>query len=93
MAVIVSGSINKSGATISGDIAQMVIVKTNAGYAGNPGHAGTGTVVFVGCLDHASVLEQIRLLLFQAFPNSFLARQQTGSFWEEVVKSRGSRAR
>ena len=93
MAVIVSGSINKSGATISGDIPQMVIVKTNAGYAGNPGHAGTGTVMFVGCIDHARILGQTRLLLFQVFKNSSLSTQQTGSFWEEVVKSRGSRAR
>ena len=49
MAVIVSSSISKSGSTISGNIVHIVIVKTNPGYAGNPGHAGTGTVVAVVC--------------------------------------------
>jgi uncharacterized repeat protein (TIGR01451 family) len=45
MAVIVSSSIGKSGSTISGDTAHMVVVQTNPGYAPNPGHAGTGTVI------------------------------------------------
>jgi hypothetical protein len=49
MAVIVSSSISKSGATISGTVAHEVIVRTNAGYAPNPGHAGTGTVVATIC--------------------------------------------
>ena len=47
MAVIVSSSISKSGSTISGNTVHEVIVQTNAGYAANPGHAGTGTVVTV----------------------------------------------
>jgi hypothetical protein len=45
MAVIVSSSIKQSGSTISGDVAKIVIVKTDSGYDANPGHAGTGTVV------------------------------------------------
>jgi uncharacterized repeat protein (TIGR01451 family) len=45
MAVIVSSSIDKSGPTISGDTVHMVVVQTNPGYAPNPGHAGTGTVI------------------------------------------------
>ena len=45
MAVIVSSSMSKSGSAINGDVARIVIVKTSAGYDGNPGHAGTGTVV------------------------------------------------
>jgi hypothetical protein len=45
MAVIVSGSINKLGPVISGDATRVVVVHTNPGYEGNPGHAGTGTVV------------------------------------------------
>jgi hypothetical protein len=45
MAVIVSSSIGKSGSAIGGDIAKVVVVKTDAGYDDNPGHAGTGTVV------------------------------------------------
>jgi len=49
MAVIVASSIGKSGSTISGNSLHIVIVKTNAGYAPNPGHAGTGTVVATVC--------------------------------------------
>jgi hypothetical protein len=49
MAVIVSSSITKSGSTISGNTLHMVVVKTNPGYAPNPGHAGTGTVVAQIC--------------------------------------------
>lgn len=49
MAVIVSSSITKSGSTISGDVKAIVIVQTNPGYAGDPGHMGTGTVVAVIC--------------------------------------------
>lgn len=45
MAVIDSSSISQSGSTISGNIPGIVIVKTNPGYAPDPGHAGTGTVV------------------------------------------------
>ena len=44
MAVLVSSSISQSGSTISGDTVHVVIVKTNPGYAPDPGHAGTGTV-------------------------------------------------
>jgi hypothetical protein len=49
MAVIVSSSIDKSGSTISGDTVHIVVVHTTPGYAPNPGHAGTGTVVAVIC--------------------------------------------
>ena len=49
MAVIASSSITKSGATISGNVPKIVIVKTNPGYEPSPGHAGTGTVVAVFC--------------------------------------------
>jgi hypothetical protein len=49
MAVIVSSSITKSGSAITGNVSQIVIVKTNSGYDSNPGHAGTGTVVAVLC--------------------------------------------
>ncbi|MGI9066294.1 MAG: tandem-95 repeat protein [Pyrinomonadaceae bacterium] len=47
--VFVTSSITKSGSKISGNIRQMVIIKTNPGYDDNPGHAGTGTVVAVIC--------------------------------------------
>lgn len=49
MAVIVATSAAKSGPTISGNTFSVVVVKTNSGYAANPGHAGTGTVVATVC--------------------------------------------
>jgi len=49
MAVIVSSSVGKAGPRISGDTVHMVVVKTDPGYAPNPGHAGTGTVVAQIC--------------------------------------------
>jgi hypothetical protein len=47
--VIVSSSIMQSGPTISGNIPEMAIIKTDPSYEPNPGHAGTGTVVAVFC--------------------------------------------
>src|SRR5260370_413401 len=49
MAVIVTSSLGKDGSEISGNAVHIVVVKTNPGYASNPGHAGTGTVVAVVC--------------------------------------------
>jgi len=49
LAVIVAGTVSKTGRTVSGTAASMVIVKTDSGYAADPGHAGTGTVVGVIC--------------------------------------------
>lgn len=49
MAVIVSSHVDKSDSAISGDIVKIVIVKTDAGYAGNPGHAGTGVIIATYC--------------------------------------------
>jgi hypothetical protein len=49
MAVIVSSSITKSGSAISGNTPGMVVVKTNGGYAPDPGHPGTGTVIAKIC--------------------------------------------
>ena len=49
MAVIVTSSASKSGSTISGNTVHVVVVRTNAGYDSNPGHAGTGTVVATIC--------------------------------------------
>ena len=49
MAVLVSTSITKSGPAISGNISQIAIIKTDPGYDGNPGHAGTGKIVAVLC--------------------------------------------
>lgn len=49
MAVIVTSSSSKSGSLISGSTVHVVVVRTNAGYDANPGHAGTGTVVATIC--------------------------------------------
>ncbi|HEV3070726.1 MAG TPA: carboxypeptidase regulatory-like domain-containing protein [Solirubrobacteraceae bacterium] len=49
MAVIASSSITESGETISGNAPKVLIVKTGSGYAPNPGHAGTGTIVAQVC--------------------------------------------
>jgi len=45
MAVIVTSASTKSGSQISGNVVRLVIVQTNAGYKGDPGHAGTGSVI------------------------------------------------
>jgi hypothetical protein len=47
--VIVSSSITQSGSTISGNIPELVVVKTGPGYAPKPGHPGTGTVTAIIC--------------------------------------------
>jgi hypothetical protein len=49
MAVIVTSKVTKSGSQIGGTVAHVVVVKTNPGYASDPGHAGTGTVVATVC--------------------------------------------
>jgi hypothetical protein len=49
MAVIVSSKVNKSGSVISGGADHVVVVKTSPGYAPDPGHPGTGTVVAQIC--------------------------------------------
>jgi len=41
----VTGTVTKSGSTISGDSLHIVIVKTNAGYSPQPGKPGNGTIV------------------------------------------------
>jgi len=49
LAVLVTSSVTKSGSSISGTTTHIVIVKTDAGYQDDPGHAGTGTVVATVC--------------------------------------------
>jgi len=49
MGVISTDSAQKSGEQISGATPHIVVVQTNPGYAPNPGHAGTGTVVASVC--------------------------------------------
>jgi probable HAF family extracellular repeat protein len=47
--VMVASSATKSRSTISGNIVNTATIKTDPGYGPNPGHAGTGRVVAVGC--------------------------------------------
>jgi hypothetical protein len=49
LGVLVSSTIGMSGSTVSGNVPTIVVVKTNASYAPDPGHSGTGTVVAVYC--------------------------------------------
>jgi hypothetical protein len=42
--VLIASSISKSGSTISGTYTGMVMVRPDPGYAGDPGHAGTGVI-------------------------------------------------
>jgi hypothetical protein len=48
--VVVSSQIDKSGSVISGDTTAIALVAVDAGYADNPGHPGSGTIVdLVAC--------------------------------------------
>ena len=49
MGVAVASQLTKSGSTISGNIVHIVVVITDPGYAPNPGHPGTGTLVTTFC--------------------------------------------
>jgi hypothetical protein len=49
LAVIVSTKVTKPGSAIGGDIKEVVVIRTNAGYSSDPGHTATGTVVAVLC--------------------------------------------
>lgn len=49
MLVIVSSSVSKSGSSLAGNTVHEVVVKTKPGYAPDPGHPGTGTVVAQIC--------------------------------------------
>jgi hypothetical protein len=49
MGVVVAGSVTKSGSSVNGVWGRIVVVRTDAGYAPGPGHAGTGTVVATFC--------------------------------------------
>jgi M6 family metalloprotease-like protein len=49
MGVVVTSSVAKSGSRVAGDVVRIVVVRTDPGYAPNPGHPGTGTVVATYC--------------------------------------------
>ena len=47
--VVVSSTVSQTGPAISGNAVHVVVVRTDTGYAGDPGHAATGEVVGVVC--------------------------------------------
>ena len=47
--VIVSAKITKSGSSITGDIAQVVVARVAPGYQNDPGHTGTGQIIRIVC--------------------------------------------
>jgi Bacterial Ig-like domain (group 3)/Peptidase M66 len=49
MGVLVANSVTKAGNGVTGKWGQIVVVKTNPGYAPSPGHPGTGTIVATFC--------------------------------------------
>jgi len=49
MGVLVGSSVTKGGNDISGNWGSIVVVKTEPGYAPNPGHPGTGKIVATFC--------------------------------------------
>lgn len=49
MGVLVTSSVTKSGTTIGGSFAEIVVVITDPGYAPGPGHSGTGRIVATFC--------------------------------------------
>jgi hypothetical protein len=49
MGIVVTSNVNKSGSTVSGTYAHIVVVHVNPGYAPNPGSPGTGTVLGKFC--------------------------------------------
>jgi hypothetical protein len=49
MGVLASNAIGQSGSSIAGNDPVIVVVMTNPGYAPDPGHPGTGTVVATFC--------------------------------------------
>jgi hypothetical protein len=49
MGVLVSSAVTQSGSTVSGDTTHIVVVKTESGYAPDPGHSGAGLIVARYC--------------------------------------------
>ena len=49
MAVIVSSSVQKNGAAITGNVRRIVVIKTDPGYGPAPGKPGTGKVIAILC--------------------------------------------
>jgi len=50
MGIIVSSQVTQNGSVISGDIKELVVVRNDPGYAPDPGHQGTGTILAIVCI-------------------------------------------
>lgn len=48
--VVAASSITQLGSTINGNVAMLVVVRTDPGYRPDPGHPGTGTVLSISCV-------------------------------------------
>jgi hypothetical protein len=49
LVVVVASAMEKTGSTVGGDVSRVVVVRTDAGYANDLAHVGTGTVVATVC--------------------------------------------
>ena len=49
MGVLVTSQVTKSGSSLAGTFTKIIVVTTDPGYAGDPGHAGTGEIVATFC--------------------------------------------
>jgi len=49
MGVIAASYVGNSGSAISGNVVDIVVIKTDPGYAPDPAHPGTGTVLGIYC--------------------------------------------
>ena len=79
--VIVSSRITKTGPVISGDTTEVALVQVDPGYAGDPGHPGTGTVVGFACGGPGGILNTgfaVAWAQFTAFLASAAAAAVTG---------------
>lgn len=49
MGVIVTSHVSRHGPVLSGTVEKIIVVATDSSYAGNPGHKGSGRVLFEVC--------------------------------------------
>ncbi|MFN2579266.1 MAG: hypothetical protein ABR607_16470, partial [Pyrinomonadaceae bacterium] len=77
MAVIVSGSVQKNGSVIAGDIKKIIVVRTNPGYGPAPGKPGTGKVIAILC----GPTNQSASLWYQLLNSQDLLEFLTGFQW------------
>jgi hypothetical protein len=49
MGVLIASAFTKTDSQIDGTWSSIVVVRTDGGYAANPGHPGTGSIVATFC--------------------------------------------